>query len=333
MVTITFFNNKGGVGKTTTLCNLASYLALKKNKRVLIIDADPQCNSTIYLLPENTVLDINFNKDTQTIGKLISEYQARNPINNINFFESEGFGVKVLPGDTIFAKFDDYFSQRWTAFQSGDIDAVKVTRFFKDEILNRIQEDFDYVFFDVGPSLGAINRVILLSCDLFIMPMAADIFCLKAVENITEILKKWIEQYKTGITKYNEESGQEQIDIEQTIRFLGYIQLQYKSKTVDGEKQPVRAYDNIIQQFPEKIQTEFEFLYQGLNSDDLKLGDIPTLNSLIPFSQTANKPIFSLTSIDGVFGAQTKKVKEFDEIIGTICDKVLHNINEYDSLA
>ena len=51
MQSIVFFNNKGGVGKTTLLCNLASFLQIKKNKKVIIIDADPQCNSTIYMFP------------------------------------------------------------------------------------------------------------------------------------------------------------------------------------------------------------------------------------------------------------------------------------------
>lgn len=49
MKSITVFNNKGGVGKTTVLCNLAAYLALRRNKKVLIVDADPQCNATNYL--------------------------------------------------------------------------------------------------------------------------------------------------------------------------------------------------------------------------------------------------------------------------------------------
>ena len=50
MKAIAVFNNKGGVGKTTLLCNVASYFKVKKEQRVLIVDADPQCNATIYLL-------------------------------------------------------------------------------------------------------------------------------------------------------------------------------------------------------------------------------------------------------------------------------------------
>ena len=52
MESIAMFNNKGGVGKTTLLCNLAAYLCKARQKKVLVIDADPQCNSTTYALEE-----------------------------------------------------------------------------------------------------------------------------------------------------------------------------------------------------------------------------------------------------------------------------------------
>lgn len=55
MKSIAIFNNKGGVGKTTLLCNIASFLKNKCNKRVLIIDADPQCNATLYLFNDSQI--------------------------------------------------------------------------------------------------------------------------------------------------------------------------------------------------------------------------------------------------------------------------------------
>ncbi len=58
MKTITIFNNKGGVGKTTFLCNLAAFMTSREEQRVLVVDADPQCNATVYLLDENKVIEI-----------------------------------------------------------------------------------------------------------------------------------------------------------------------------------------------------------------------------------------------------------------------------------
>ena len=55
MKSIAFFNNKGGVGKTTLLCNVAAILGLKMAKQVLVIDADPQCNATQVAKPTKQV--------------------------------------------------------------------------------------------------------------------------------------------------------------------------------------------------------------------------------------------------------------------------------------
>ena len=52
MKSVAMFNNKGGVGKTTLICNLAAYLALKCRLRVLLVDCDPQCNTTQLVMGE-----------------------------------------------------------------------------------------------------------------------------------------------------------------------------------------------------------------------------------------------------------------------------------------
>lgn len=55
MRSIVFFNNKGGVGKTTLACNVAGYIAIHKKRRVLLVDADPQCNATQIVLGDELI--------------------------------------------------------------------------------------------------------------------------------------------------------------------------------------------------------------------------------------------------------------------------------------
>ncbi|MDO5425483.1 MAG: ParA family protein, partial [Eubacteriales bacterium] len=60
MKAISIFNNKGGVGKTTLLCNLAAYMQKRLGKKVLVIDADPQCNTTTYVLDEEQFINVYY---------------------------------------------------------------------------------------------------------------------------------------------------------------------------------------------------------------------------------------------------------------------------------
>lgn len=71
MKAISIFNNKGGVGKTTLLCNLAAYLQKQLNKSVLVIDADPQCNTTTYVLDEEQFINVYYEPTGFTIADII----------------------------------------------------------------------------------------------------------------------------------------------------------------------------------------------------------------------------------------------------------------------
>lgn len=71
MKSIAFFNNKGGVGKTTLLCNVAAFLAIEMKKKVLVVDADPQCNATQLMLGEEDVFELYDNSKSFTIYSII----------------------------------------------------------------------------------------------------------------------------------------------------------------------------------------------------------------------------------------------------------------------
>jgi cellulose biosynthesis protein BcsQ len=336
MKTISVFNNKGGVGKTTLLCNLASYISKKRGKRVLVVDADPQCNASIYLFGIDKVTKVLEEQEPKTVNRIFDSVQEGKGFiskDAIPIEKSEGFDVDVIFGDTNLSTLEDFLSSDWLAGKNGDERGLRTTLVFCD-LLRKLQADYDYVFFDIGPSLGAINRVVLFACNFFLMPVSSDIFCLKAIDNISEVLKKWTTQLKKGLEDY-EQSRRKIFQIgdysyENNLNYLGYVVQQYRAKL----HHPVKAYEHIITQIPERIKTNLQKFYPSdWDVNTFKIGDIPNFNSLIPLSQIATKPVFSLEGKDGVVGAHFAKVKEFENVIKGIVLNIFKIIEKYDTLA
>jgi cellulose biosynthesis protein BcsQ len=330
-VVITVFNNKGGVGKTTLLCNLAASLKQHFGKRVLVIDADPQCNATAYLLDEDSVIQIYTAKAHNTVDKFMESlrrgkgYLDELPPTVI----SPRFEVDLLPGDPRLALSEDLLASDWKSGTSGDPRGLQTTFVFSD-IVGRFP-GYDFVLFDVGPSLGAINRAVLIASDFFLVPMSSDIFSLMAISNISLSLTKWRESLDQGLSSYKK---QEQSEFETSGRqarwklgFIGYVRQQYTAKAVKGKRQPVRAYDRILKQAPDRIQSELVEAFPVTASNfEARLGEIPNLHSIVPLSQTANAPIFALKGRDGVVGAHFAKVSEAETMIRGIASKLLANL-------
>lgn len=113
---------------------------------------------------------------------------------------------------------------------------------------------------------------------------------------------------------------------------MGYIYQQYVTKTnKDGEKRPVKAFDSIIQKMSRTLSSKLEKFYTpSLNEEKLLIGEIPTLNSLIPLSQIAHKPIFTLSGSDGVVGAHFSKVREYESVIKSISENIRKNLEAYE---
>lgn len=335
---IVFFNNKGGVGKTTLACNIAAFLNDQMNKRVLLIDADPQCNATQSLLSDDLCEDIYLTNKTDyhTLYSFVEPLEEGEPTIKPDAkpvpANASRFSTDLVPGHPRMSIIEDRLSDAWTKSKSGEIGGIRVVNWCTS-LLTQLSAEYDYAIFDVGPSLGALNRSVLLSCDYMLTPLGCDIFSLIGINNISTWIKNWEKFYKQGIDLMNDQSpgAAAKFEVitstENKFRLIGYSVQQYVTRTFKEGRRPVKAYDEIMKKIPETVNETLGFLTpQALTIEKLELGHIPYLYSLIPMSQSAKAPIHLLENKDGVVGSQYKQVKDYAELMGTVCSRLLENI-------
>ena len=164
---ISVINQKGGVGKTTTVINLAAGLSIK-GKKILVIDLDPQGNATTGLGLSNTESSEQTIYNVLNGNKKIMEVIQNTKFKNLNLITSNvdlsGLEVETA-GD----------SRR--AFK------------LKDElasILNDSGASYDYILIDCPPSLSLLTIMALVASDALVVPLQAEFF---ALEGLTQLMK------------------------------------------------------------------------------------------------------------------------------------------------
>ncbi|WP_336969706.1 ParA family protein [Brevundimonas aurantiaca] len=311
MKSVAFFNNKGGVGKTTLLCNVAAYISLHERKKVCVVDADPQCNATQYFFDEETIEKLYSDEDSFTIYKIIEPLSLGEGYNKkIAVRRAKRFGVDVIPGDPRLALTEDLLAKDWGEARAGEVRGIRTSLVFS-ALMEKL-EGYDYVFFDVSPSLGAINRSIMLSSDYFISPVSLDIFSLKAFENIANWIEDWWKDWQRGLENVKRKDSIPDLHYGKPS-FIGYVTQSYLAKRdSQGQRRAVQAYENIRTQIDDVIKDNG--LASGIDDGDYEIGTVPNLFSLVPMSQSHHTPIFGLSARDGVVGAHFSKVKDSKDI-------------------
>jgi cellulose biosynthesis protein BcsQ len=334
---LVFFNNKGGVGKTTLACNVVSYLNLKRNLKVLLVDADPQCNASQAMLADDVLQEIYLDGSAsiKTLHTYLSPVGAgdsdiQTPIEPLPANENR-FGTPLIPGHPNMSLVEDQLSSAWGDLQASKLRGFRITNWVA-QLLPSFAE-YDLVVFDVGPSLGALNRTVLLGCDYVVTPFGCDIFSLLGIRNISSWIANWKRQYERALANLNEDepgvvAGYPVItNLDLKFRFAGYSVQQYVTKTFKTGKRPVRAYEQIMAMIPSTVQDSLQQLTRaGASAEQLSLGHIPFLYSLVPLAQSNRVPVHMLAEVGAIVGSQGKQVEDFDRIISSFCDKLLANI-------
>lgn len=317
MRSIAFFNNKGGVGKTTLACNYAAYLSKVKNQKVIVVDCDPQANATQLLLDETAWEAIYEDKkaaEEKTVLRALKNIRAGDSTIDpgITLQSALRFEVRVLAGHPSLSIIEDQLSSSWGEFLGGKLGGARRSLWAR-QLISTL--DADIVLFDLGPSLGALNRSVLMGSDFFVTPVAADLFSLYALENIGDWLEGWLKEYRDARQRLTKQFSLEleEHDVPEDLPvgsgWAGYSVQQYVAKTTAGQVRGVAAYDRYRAQIPARAATLDGVAVPAMKFKEL--GIVPNMFSMVPLAQAAHAPIADLEPSDGVRGAQVTQQSRY----------------------
>lgn len=349
MRTLSFFNNKGGVGKTTLSTNVAHYFA-RQGKRVLYVDCDPQCNATQLMLTEeqHAKIYLSSKNDEQAERDSLANtvYSLFIPLRegetdiepDIRPVRSERFGVDVLPGHPALSNIEDVMSDAWQsslAKKTGDFRRIH----WAGQLAVAMEDEdrYDYIFYDVGPSLGPFNRTVLLGCDAFVTPTSTDLFSFHAFGNLAKWFDDWVTEYSEisegNLAQWRNYSS----DISKKTRklrllghdgrglqYLGYTTLEYVKRRSNGKEQLVGAFERFRGKFDDEAKRIGDSL--GHSCEQYLIGHVPHMYSMPATAQDSHSPIAGLQAADGVRGTQLNQRTGYAEKIDEVAALVLERL-------
>lgn len=337
---IALFNNKGGVSKTTTCFNLGWMLA-SRGAKVIMVDADPQCNLT------GMVLDLS-GEDA------LEEFYTKNPGRNLKEALEPAFksrpkplepvecvsvvgqeNLYLIPGHISLA--EDETSLGISQQLSESLLGLRNLPGSFNHLFNITAEkyDADYVLIDLSPGLGAINQNLVATADYFLVPCSPDVFSVMAMDSLARVIPQWVKWARRAANLEALRDADYPFPAPK-LKFLGVLVQRFRMKN----QRPTQAFQNYFEKLTEVVK---DVLVPALDAENLmldsaayvnvgmddsyQLAQIQDFNTLIADSQEVRKPVFALTKEDlgskgFVWETQQENIErfrsQFDELAARI---------------
>lgn len=321
MISIAFFNNKGGVGKTSLVYHTAWMLA-ELGHRVLAVDLDPQSNLSIMALDEERLEALWPDNDhPQTLhGAVAPLFGGTGDIRPAHI-EAMADNLGLLVGDLALSRIEDDLSTEWPRCLEGRERAFRVTTAFWRVIHEAAKRHAaDLVLIDVGPNLGAINRAALVASSHVVVPVAPDLFSLQGLKNLGPTRRQWRQTWRQALDKASATLGE--MPQGQMVP-VGYVLMQHAERL----GRPTKAYAKWQARLPggyrESVLGEQG---AGTTPDPNQIQRIKHYRSLMPMAMEARKPMFDLTSADGAIGAHQTNVQRCRDDFEALCREIARRV-------
>lgn len=281
---ISIFNHKGGVSKTTTTFNIAWMLA-RRGHRVIMVDADPQCNLsgvTMGLNAEWPPEDISEEPDDRGSRDFSNAQHASEDFWNSNesrtlygalkpAFESEPRvmeaveclpvagceGLFLLPGHLRLGEYEVTLSVAQEL--SGSLLALRNLPGAPYYLLSKTAEalNADFVLIDMSPSLGALNQNLVAISDLLIIPTAPDYFSVMALQSMARVLPRWM-RWAQSASSNDVLSEASYAFPKPRLKLAGAVIQRYRLYRAPSEEDPYGTPTGPFRQWIDKVTSELE---------------------------------------------------------------------------
>jgi len=332
--TISIFNNKGGVGKSTICWNLADALG-RRGRHVLLIDFDPQCNLSIAMLGEQSFVKTLPTQNVPygtTIRSFLQRFLQNTGGEEVYLHQGPhtSQNVHLVAGDFWLNVFADSLNLGADLLTGTGLSRYVTLRRIVARAEESLGHQFDFVIIDLPPSFGALVRAAFYSSDYYLVPCTSDNFSVYCVGLIGQMVPSFVNDWQIGLSRFKE-TNPHFTDFDKMGRpvFSGWLfngfdtarrrrtAEQIASGTIVGEKEMIQADRTMHERVAKAIQEDLvDSLLAKITgytpvasalAAPYQVGDIEDANVLIQNSLWLNVPLGQLHSFDQVVSLQDRR--------------------------